>query len=117
MTAGVLIPNVLLLAYIYIYLVTQKCDLKVLFERMKASFERSVCNFQIAELKGSVSAKDSFYKQELEEVRTRADRDVWELRRKLQKLDDSSYDKVQALEDKHRDELGTLLSEKTYRHQ
>ncbi|KAF2363812.1 hypothetical protein FHG87_005431 [Trinorchestia longiramus] len=63
-------------------------------------------NKEISELKQSLVAKDEFYQQEIDEIRTRADRDVWELRRKLQKLDESSYDRQQHLEDKHREDLG-----------
>jgi hypothetical protein len=64
---------------------------------------------QISTLKESLVTKEELYQQELDDVRTQADRDVWELRRKLQRLDESSYDRRQQLEDKHREELGQYL--------
>ena len=62
--------------------------------------------FQMVKLKESLASKDSIYRKEIDDVRTRADRDIWELRRKLQKLDETSYDKQQFMEDKHREEIG-----------
>ena len=64
---------------------------------------------QITKLKESLADKDEHYQTELQDVRARGDRDVWELRRKLQKLDESSYDRQQFLEDKHREELGEMF--------
>ena len=39
-------------------------------------------------------------------MRTSADRDIWELRRKLQKMDESSQDQTQALIEKKQEEMG-----------
>ena len=61
---------------------------------------------KVANLKESLTTKDAVYHEEMEDIRTRSDRDIWELRRKLQKLDESSYDQRQFLEDKHRDDMG-----------
>ena len=53
-----------------------------------------------------LAEKEAYYKQELEDARTRADSDLWQLRRKFAKLDEASCDRQQQIEDKHREELG-----------
>ncbi|XP_018007585.1 calponin homology domain-containing protein DDB_G0272472 isoform X2 [Hyalella azteca] len=68
-------------------------------------------NKEISTLKESLVTKEELYQQELDDVRTQADRDVWELRRKLQRLDETTYDRRQQLEDKHREELERLREE------
>ncbi|XP_076056387.1 uncharacterized protein LOC143034339 [Oratosquilla oratoria] len=66
---------------------------------------------EISTLKDSLTDKDAYYHKELETQRTNADRDIWELRRKLIKLDETSYNQQEYLTEKHRDEMERLRSE------
>lgn len=45
----------------------------------------------------------------MENMRTNADRDVWELRRKLQRLDEKNWTQQELLQEKHSEELGEAL--------
>lgn len=68
-----------------------------------------VCSPQISELKDSLTEKDAYYHKEMENMRTNADRDVWELRRKLQRLDEKNWAQQELLQEKHQEELGESL--------
>nr|CAD7589029.1 unnamed protein product [Timema genevievae] len=63
---------------------------------------------QIASLKERVVEKDSYYSNELERSQTNADRDILELRRKLDKLDLQYQEQIEKLVDKHEKEIDSL---------
>nr|CAD7570243.1 unnamed protein product [Timema californicum] len=62
----------------------------------------------IASLKERVVEKDSYYSNELERSQTNADRDILELRRKLDKLDLQYQEQIEKLIDKHEKEIDSL---------
>nr|CAD7393649.1 unnamed protein product [Timema cristinae] len=62
----------------------------------------------IASLKERVVEKDSYYSNELERSQTNADRDILELRRKLDKLDLQYQEQIEKLVDKHEKEIDSL---------
>ncbi|XP_066972128.1 putative leucine-rich repeat-containing protein DDB_G0290503 isoform X2 [Macrobrachium rosenbergii] len=63
---------------------------------------------EISTLKDSLTDKDAYYHKEMENLRTNADRDVWELRRKLQKLDEKNWTQQERLQEKHTEEMERL---------
>ncbi|XP_042240297.1 golgin subfamily A member 6-like protein 22 [Homarus americanus] len=63
---------------------------------------------EISTLKDSLTDKDAYYHKELENMRTNADRDVWELRRKLQRLDEKNWTQQEYLQEKHHEEMERL---------
>nr|CAD7429847.1 unnamed protein product [Timema monikensis] len=63
---------------------------------------------EIASLKERVVEKDSYYSNELERSQTNADRDILELRRKLDKLDLQYQEQIEKLVDKHEKEIDSL---------
>nr|CAD7399318.1 unnamed protein product [Timema poppensis] len=63
---------------------------------------------EIASLKERVVEKDSYYTNELERSQTNADRDILELRRKLDKLDLQYQEQIEKLVDKHEKEIDSL---------
>ncbi|RXG54039.1 hypothetical protein Avbf_05356 [Armadillidium vulgare] len=75
-------------------------DLRHKMEKMKSEL-----NSKISTLKDSLTDKDAYYHKELESLRTTADRDIWDLRMKLQRLTESSFDKQQQMEEKHKEEM------------
>jgi len=89
--------------------VTSQQELTVLRSTCESRVEEA--KREAAELKRSLADKDAQHHTEMVEARGRADRDIWELRRKLQKLDESAYDKQQATEEKHREEMERLREE------
>ncbi|XP_037790360.1 protein FAM184A-like [Penaeus monodon] len=66
---------------------------------------------EISTLKDSLTEKDAYYHKEMENMRTIADRDIWELRRKYQKLDEKSWSQMETLQEKHREEMDRLREE------
>lgn len=66
---------------------------------------------EISTLKDSLTEKDAYYHKEMENMRTIADRDIWELRRKYQKLDEKSWSQMENLQEKHREEMDRLREE------
>ena len=62
----------------------------------------------MSKLKDSLTEKDAYYHKEMENMRTNADRDVWELRRKLQRLDEKNWSQQEQLQEKHNEELGEI---------
>nr|CAD7264324.1 unnamed protein product [Timema shepardi] len=69
--------------------------------------QASIMDF-IASLKERVVEKDSYYSNELERSQTNADRDILELRRKLDKLDLQYQEQIEKLVDKHEKEIDSL---------
>ncbi|XP_042879944.1 protein FAM184A-like, partial [Penaeus japonicus] len=65
---------------------------------------------EISTLKDSLTEKDAYYHKEMENMRTIADRDLWELRRKYQ-LDEKSWTQIENLQEKHREEMDRLREE------
>ncbi|KAK7071788.1 hypothetical protein SK128_001089, partial [Halocaridina rubra] len=63
---------------------------------------------EISTLKDSLTDKDAYYHKEMENLRTNADRDVWELRRKLQKLDEKNWTQQERLQEKHNEDMERL---------
>ncbi|XP_069167155.1 cingulin isoform X2 [Procambarus clarkii] len=63
---------------------------------------------EISTLKDSLTDKDAYYHKELENLRTNADRDVWDLRRKLQRSDEKSWSQQEYLQEKHHEEMERL---------
>lgn len=63
---------------------------------------------EISTLKDSLTDKDAYYHKEMENLRTNADRDVWELRRKLQKLDEKNWTQQELLQEKHTEDMERL---------
>nr|XP_053646372.1 golgin subfamily A member 6-like protein 22 isoform X5 [Cherax quadricarinatus] len=66
---------------------------------------------EISTLKDSLTDKDAYYHKELENMRTNADRDVWELRRKLQRLDEKNWTQQEYLQEKHHEEMERLRAD------
>ncbi|KAG0712753.1 hypothetical protein GWK47_017747 [Chionoecetes opilio] len=66
---------------------------------------------EISKLKDSLTEKDAYYHKEMENMRTNADRDVWELRRKLQRLDEKNWTQQEVLQEKHHEELERLRTD------
>ncbi|XP_050712801.1 trichohyalin-like isoform X3 [Eriocheir sinensis] len=66
---------------------------------------------EISTLKDSLTEKDAYYHKEMENMRTNADRDVWELRRKLQRLDEKNWSQQELLQEKHHEELERIRAE------
>lgn len=63
-------------------------------------------SLKISTLKDTLTEKDAYYHKQYESQRTIADRDIWDLRMKLQRLTESSFDKQQQLEEKYREDMG-----------
>lgn len=61
---------------------------------------------QISTLKDRLTEKDSYYHGELEKAQTNADRDIFDLRRKLDKIDLSYQDQMEKLTEKYEKEIG-----------
>lgn len=61
---------------------------------------------QISTLKDRLTEKDSYYHGELEKAQTNADRDIFDLRRKLDKIDLSYQDQLEKLTEKYEKEIG-----------
>jgi len=57
-------------------------------------------------LKDRLTEKDSYYHGELEKAQTNADRDIFDLRRKLDKIDLSYQDQMEKLTEKYEKEIG-----------
>jgi len=57
-------------------------------------------------LKDRLTEKDSYYHGELEKAQTNADRDIFDLRRKLDKIDLSYQDRMEKLTEKYEKEIG-----------
>ncbi|XP_071542005.1 uncharacterized protein [Panulirus ornatus] len=66
---------------------------------------------EISTLKDSLTDKDAYYHKELENMRTNADRDVWELRRKLQRLDEKNWTQQEYLQEKHHEEMERMRAD------
>ncbi|MPC34073.1 hypothetical protein E2C01_027447 [Portunus trituberculatus] len=65
----------------------------------------------MSKLKDSLTEKDAYYHKEMENMRTNADRDVWELRRKLQRLDEKNWSAQELLQEKHHEELERIRAD------
>jgi hypothetical protein len=57
-------------------------------------------------LKDRLTEKDTYYHGELEKAQTNADRDIFDLRRKLDKIDLSYQDQLEKLTEKYEKEIG-----------
>ncbi|XP_063885721.1 trichohyalin-like isoform X7 [Scylla paramamosain] len=66
---------------------------------------------EMSKLKDSLTEKDAYYHKEMENMRTNADRDVWELRRKLQRLDEKNWSAQELLQEKHHEELERIRAD------
>lgn len=66
----------------------------------------TVLILQISTLKDRLTEKDTYYHGELEKAQTNADRDIFDLRRKLDKLDLSYQDQLEKLTEKYEKEIG-----------
>ena len=62
--------------------------------------------FQISALKASLEEKDKYCQQELEKAQTNSDRDIFDLRRKLDKIDLTYQEQMENLNEKHEKEMG-----------
>lgn len=66
------------------------------------------CLKEISTLKDRLTEKDSYYHGELEKAQTNADRDIFDLRRKLDKIDLSYQDQMEKLTEKYEKEIEQL---------
>ena len=57
-------------------------------------------------MKDRLTEKDNYYHGELEKAQTNADRDIFDLRRKLDKIDLSYQDQMEKLTEKYEKEIG-----------
>lgn len=57
-------------------------------------------------MKDRLTEKDTYYHGELEKAQTNADRDIFDLRRKLDKIDLSYQDQLEKLTEKYEKEIG-----------
>lgn len=57
-------------------------------------------------LKAHLEQNEEAYEKELEKARTNADRDIFDLRRKLDKVDLSYQEQMEKLVDKHEKDIG-----------
>ncbi|PNF29288.1 hypothetical protein B7P43_G08942 [Cryptotermes secundus] len=73
----------------------------------KQNWERRLqeCLKEISTLKDRLTEKDTYYHGELEKAQTNADRDIFDLRRKLDKLDLSYQDQLEKLTEKYEKEI------------
>ncbi|CAL4073152.1 unnamed protein product, partial [Meganyctiphanes norvegica] len=55
---------------------------------------------EISTLKEGLTDKDSYYHQEMDSMRTASDREIWDLRRKLQKLDENMWNQKEIYDEK-----------------
>ncbi|XP_046385448.1 protein FAM184A-like isoform X3 [Ischnura elegans] len=63
---------------------------------------------EISNLKANLESKEGSWKRELEKAQINSDRDIFELRRKLDKLDMSYQDQIEILNGKHHKEIDKL---------
>ncbi|XP_071448550.1 protein FAM184A-like isoform X2 [Hetaerina americana] len=63
---------------------------------------------EISNLKANLESKEGSWKRELEKAQINSDRDIFELRRKLDKLDMSYQDQIEILNGKHHKEIEKL---------
>ncbi|KAK4292200.1 hypothetical protein Pmani_035010 [Petrolisthes manimaculis] len=89
--------------------VQKEQDIRTLKQTMEQRLEERTK--EIAKLKDSLTDKDAYYHKEMENLRTTADRDVWELRRKLQRLDEKNWSQQELLQEKHQEELERIRSD------
>ncbi|KAK3868371.1 hypothetical protein Pcinc_026230 [Petrolisthes cinctipes] len=89
--------------------VQKEQDIRALKQTMEQRLEERTK--EIAKLKDSLTDKDAYYHKEMENLRTTADRDVWELRRKLQRLDEKNWSQQELLQEKHQEELERIRSD------
>ena len=64
---------------------------------------------QISKLKDTITEKESSSHREIEKVTSLADRENWELRRALDKLNNSHDSQLSKLQEAHNEELGKKL--------
>jgi hypothetical protein len=57
-------------------------------------------------MKDRLTEKDTYYHGELEKAQTNADRDIFDLRRKLDKIDLSYQEQMEKLTEKYEKEIG-----------
>ncbi|PSN47607.1 hypothetical protein C0J52_04581 [Blattella germanica] len=76
----------------------------------KQGWERRVDDFlkEIAALKEQLENKETYYHQEMEKAQTNADRDIFDLRRKLDKIDLTYQEQMEKLNEKHEKEIEQL---------
>ncbi|CAG0887193.1 unnamed protein product [Darwinula stevensoni] len=68
-------------------------------------------NAEIAELNRTIMEKESKWSKELQTIRATSDRDIWELRRKLQRLDEAHEEEVEKIREEHDKEKERLRVE------
>ncbi|XP_075222165.1 uncharacterized protein LOC142324914 isoform X9 [Lycorma delicatula] len=66
---------------------------------------------EIDNLKHKLSEKEDEFKKELETAQTSSDRDIFELRRKLDKIDISYQEKIEKMQEKHDKEIERITEE------
>lgn len=63
-------------------------------------------NFQLQDLEQKLSEKEELYRKELLRLQTNSDRDMLELRRKLDKMDLSYQEQLEKKQELHEQEIG-----------